>query len=332
MRINVVSIAAVLLSTSYSFAQTKTIEFPRKVVIAQHSFIDVGPPNDFYELIQLIPKDGGVSVERVLITPEGQQCLQPATVETRVVSMAKTLPELLQGKNPCALSDKELHRELKRCKKCMAFSGMNVTMQASCGTKEREFRMDILDRDMFDASAGTPEHTSWTMKVLSEIDEVSGPGGMDKPIFPVGEEKPSVPVRETDTVRALSEGKYDRLFGLNTLVSQVVAEAEEPLPPPPTVALISTSPFVPVTSQLPKIYPPIARATRIEGIVTVRFDIDLFGKTSNIAATDGPKMLQGSAIDAVKEWTFPENAFGHSGDAKLEYRLNCQRHIHTNVN
>jgi len=71
-------------------------------------------------------------------------------------------------------SGKELHRELKRCKKCLTFSGVNVTMQVSCKGRDRQLRMDILDRDIFDSAPHTPANTSWTMTFLTELDTTLG--------------------------------------------------------------------------------------------------------------------------------------------------------------
>jgi hypothetical protein len=38
-------------------------------------------------------------------------------------------------------------------------TGADVTMQVSCGGQSRRIRIDILNRDMSDPHAGTPEHT-----------------------------------------------------------------------------------------------------------------------------------------------------------------------------
>ena len=332
MRINRIVLFALLIPAGICSAQKGNSAFPEKLVIAQHSFIDVGPPNDFYELIRIEPSANGVSVERTLITPEGQACLQPATVETRQATVHDSLPEFLQGKNPCSIPEKDLHKELKRCKECVVFSGVNVTMEATCGGKEREIRMDILDRDMFDAHADTPEETSWTMRILGEIGKATGPGGWDKPIFSTGEQVPIESKPETETVRELREGKYDRLFGLNQLVSQVVSESEETPPPPPSVELLSATPAMPVSVILPKYYPPIAKVARVEGLVTVKFDIDASGSVENVLAEDGKKMLQDSAVEAVAKWKFPPEAYGKPGEAKLSFKLNCVPTVRTNVN
>lgn len=49
-----------------------------------------------------------------------------------------------------------------------------MTMEVSCAGQSRRIRIDILNRDMFDPQAGTPEHTSWTMALLGRLDRALG--------------------------------------------------------------------------------------------------------------------------------------------------------------
>lgn len=62
-------------------------------------------------------------------------------------------------------------------------TGADVTMQVSCGGQSRRIRIDILNRDMFDPHAGTPEHTSWTMALLGRLDRALGSNIMERPVF-----------------------------------------------------------------------------------------------------------------------------------------------------
>jgi Domain of unknown function (DUF6438)/Gram-negative bacterial TonB protein C-terminal len=54
----------------------------------------------------------------------------------------------------------------------------------------------------------------------------------------------------------------------------------------------------------PLVYPPIARAARVSGQVTVEFQLNGKGETVSVAATDGPAMLRGGAENFVKSWKF----------------------------
>jgi TonB family protein len=331
-RIATVLLMLLSFGSALSVAQKASLDLPEKLVIAQHFFIDVGPPNDFYELIQLSPAGDTVNVERVLITPEGSRCLSPAKVETRNAIFHKSMKDLLENRNPCAIPEKELHRELKRCKKCLNFSGENVTIEANCGGKQRVMRMDVLERDIFGSQPNTPGNTSWTMRLLQQIDDATGPGALDKPIFATGVPEPVEAETETATVQSLREGVFDSLFGRNAGISEIIREAQETRPPP-SVELVSAEPFSPISPLMPK-YPPIANAARVEGKVNLTFDLDSSGRVENIETASEARatMLRSAAEAAVANWKFPEAAFGSEIHATLRFSLNCQDLVRTSVN
>src|SRR5215471_4708946 len=148
------------------------IPMPESFVLGRHTFIDIGPPFDFYEILSVHRNATGTAVERITVTPPGNPCTQPAAnVEVGNASLAASISDLLAGRNPCSIPDRALRKELKRCKKCLVFSGAQITMSVQCGTQTRFIRMDILDRDMFDPVPSTPEHTSWTMALLGHLDQ-----------------------------------------------------------------------------------------------------------------------------------------------------------------
>jgi len=298
MRTSFQNIVLLLLGCGLCTAQNATVGMPDSLVIARHTFFDFGPPFNYYELIRVMRHVDGLSVERALMTPPGQACLQPATVESKAVILHNTMADLLTNKNPCAIPEKELHRELKRCKKCLTFSGVIITLQVNCGGKDRQLRMDILDKDLFDSRPQTPENTSWTMSLLGELDKALGPGAMDKPMFSLGSTEQS---RVPDTV----------------------LEADKPPPPPPSVEIESVTPFAPISPKLP-IYPRIAKAARVEGLVTITFDVSADGKVENIVLVNGPKMVELGVKDAVTGWSFPQSAWGKSGQAAIRFALNCK--------
>jgi TonB family protein len=318
--------AAVFVSCAASVcvAQGQSTDLPSRVVIASDTFFDFGPPFNYYELIIAKSSPDGLSVERVEITPPGMACVQPAKVESRTVTVSKTMEELLQGKNPCAIPEKDLDRELKRRKKGLVFSGVNVAMQVQCGAAERMIRMDILDRDLFAATPNTPEHTSWTMGVLRQVNEEFGSDVMDKPAFATGDEALPVKAPDSGTIRSLRDGTYDALFGKNAVISELVRESELPPPPSASVELESSKPFSPISPQMPD-YPPIARAAKVEGSIQVDFDLDSSGKVQNVTVDSEPraKLLQSTTAAAVSNWTFPEAAFGHKVQVTLLFQLNC---------
>jgi protein TonB len=52
------------------------------------------------------------------------------------------------------------------------------------------------------------------------------------------------------------------------------------------------------------IYPPLARAARIQGPVHLRAIISRTGAIENLQAIDGHPMLVGAALDAVRQWRY----------------------------
>jgi protein TonB len=80
------------------------------------------------------------------------------------------------------------------------------------------------------------------------------------------------------------------------------------LPPPPKPAArpprVSTMMEGNLIYKVQPIYPPLARAARIQGPVHVRALISRTGTIENLQAIDGHPMLVGSAIDAVRQWRY----------------------------
>ena len=52
------------------------------------------------------------------------------------------------------------------------------------------------------------------------------------------------------------------------------------------------------------IYPPIAKASRVEGIVTLNVTVTKDGAVEDVKAVNGPAMLRQAAIDAVRQWQY----------------------------
>ncbi|HEY2467574.1 MAG TPA: energy transducer TonB [Terracidiphilus sp.] len=307
---------------SIGTAQTSGSAFPTRLTVARHTFFDFGPPNDFYEVIEIVPKGTELSVERAFVTPAGIACVQPAKVELSSGILHESMEELLLSKNPCAIPEKELHQQA-RCKKCLVFSGVKVTMEVSCGGKDRQIRMDILDRDLFSSSPRTPENTSWSMAVLQKLDGALGPGVMKKPIFPVETDQPEQPARSNLTDQLL-DGTFDSLFGPQVKVSAIAQEATKGPPPPPTIQIESVSPIAPIEAELPK-YPPIAKLARLEGLVEATFDVAEDGVVKNISFVNEPRlrMLQPAVSESLSKWKFPQSAWGRSEKSSIRFQLNC---------
>ena len=205
IRLSLCCVGTVLLACFTAEAQKAKVAMPDSLVIARDEFWDFGPPLSYYDVIQIKNIADALSLDQVLIRPHGQACMQPAKVEQRSITVHKSMAELLQGGNPCAIGEKELHKELKRCKRCLVFSGVSVTMQASCSGKDRQIRMDILDRDIYDSHPNTPPNTSWSMIFLSELKDLLGPDSSEQPMFPTGQAE-HLQAPDTPLVHAVGEG------------------------------------------------------------------------------------------------------------------------------
>jgi TonB family protein len=296
---------------------------PTQFEIGRHTFIDIGPPNDFYELLLVYPNPNGSTVERITLTPPGDACIQPAKIEVAQGVFDQPVAALLGKKDPCSIPEKELHRELKRCKKCLVFSGANVAMRFQCANQARIIRADILDRDMFDPAPNTPEHTSWTMQLLSRLDSILGPGVWERPIFPTPEEtNTAVTALDSPTLAEIGSGKYDALFPGAPDKPSDLYRAAQISAPIPTVRLLDSTPVQPATFVVP-LYPPLARLARIEGKVTFTVEVDRSGSPTEFAVETGHRLLRAAVEQAVAGWKFPTDASGQRVEASVEFRTNC---------
>ncbi len=324
MRIgSILSVIFCLACAALAQERGSTTEKPAQFVVGIHTFFDFGPPFDFYEIMLVRSKENGASIERMTLTPAGDLCFSPAKYEMANGSLTETVPALLGKTDPCKIPEKELLRERKRCKKCMVFSGANVAMQVQCGNQTRITRSDILDRDMFDPAAQTPEHTSWTMQLLESLNKSLGPGVMDKPMFEItkAEDLPDN-FSDPEILKELETGKYDGLFrGAPDKPSDLYRAAQK-RQPPPTVKLLSSSPIAPESFSLPG-YPPLARVTHTEGTVSVKFEVDADGAVTNIVFESGHPLLRAAVQDSVSHWKFPNNVASQQAEATIQFALNC---------
>jgi len=130
-------ILCVTLSICAAVPQVRKSQPPAPV--GRHPFFDVGPPFDFYEVFSARSEENGTLIERITLTPPGNACTQPATIQITMASLHESVAVLLGKTNPCAIPEKDLLRELKRCKKCLVFSGADVVMQVYRGVKVAGF-------------------------------------------------------------------------------------------------------------------------------------------------------------------------------------------------
>jgi TonB family protein len=70
------------------------------------------------------------------------------------------------------------------------------------------------------------------------------------------------------------------------------------------------------------VYPPTAKAARVQGTVVFDLQIGTTGKIESMEVVSGPSMLQQAAIDCLKQWTFhPSQKDGRSVAALGQYSI-----------
>jgi hypothetical protein len=320
-------VGALLILVSAASAQEPSpgAEQPGQFEIGVHSFFDFGPPFHYYELFVVRPAANGASIDRITLTPSGIGCHSHPEIETKAVSIDESTARLLGSTNPCTIPEKELRRELKRCKKCHGFSGANVVLQVQCGTQNRLIRSDILDRDMFDPAANTPEHTSWTMRLLASLNRAVGPGVMERPIFPVAEGGEH-PTNDSDSanLQDVGDGKYDDLFPAAPDTPSDLYRASLPAAaqPEPSVRLVSSIPYDPQAFVLP-VFPPIAIPLHAVGTVTITIQIDANGNVKDMLIYTGQPLFRHAVENTLTMWKYPMDAANKLIQVTLEYELNC---------
>jgi protein TonB len=55
---------------------------------------------------------------------------------------------------------------------------------------------------------------------------------------------------------------------------------------------------------IPPVYPEVAKAARIQGVVVLEATIDPAGRVDNVRVLRGIPMLNEAAMDAVKKWVY----------------------------
>jgi hypothetical protein len=299
------------------------VPLPEQFEIGRLTYFDFGPPLEYFEILVVRPGPNGSSVSRILLTPPANSCHPNAKLETSTDILNLPPAALLANSNPCSISEKDLRRELKRCKHCMNFSGVNVTMRMPCGENSRLIRSDILDKDLFDAAPNTPEHTSWTMQLLARLDQALGPGVMDKPMIDLSD-KSQPPAAEFDsTIRAqLESGAFDELFRDEKDKPSELYRSSQTPQQQPSVRLLESTPFQPEVFVEP-VYTAIAKLAHVQGMMAFTVQIDEDGKPSLPTFETPHQILEPPILAILPKWKFPKEAAGQTIHIELEFSQNC---------
>ena len=308
----------------------KAVEISR-FVVGVDTYFDFGPPFDYYEIFIAVPIQQGTKVEKFTLTPLAHKCYAPE--KTEYVENVTTLSakKLLLGVDPCKISEKDLQREQRRKHKELNFSGANISLQVSCGGKERTIQASVLERDWFLSHPDTPKNTSWTLELLTILRKLTGPGVMEKPMFAMTETVPRAPLSaDATSLERLNSGKYDSLFSRTTdKVSEIYRASLVPLPRP-SVTLVSSTPVDPVQAILP-VYPRLPWLAADEGEPSAVLRVNPQGNVSAVEMYMGSTLFEGAVRDAVKNWKFPPappsaESFGPPREVtvRLSFKLHCK--------
>jgi TonB family protein len=85
------------------------------------------------------------------------------------------------------------------------------------------------------------------------------------------------------------------------LVPNVAAQPAAPAPAAPVGGEVKPARLV---SQVPPVYPPIAKSQHVAGDVRIDALIDANGRVSSMKAISGPPMLHQAAMDALRQWKY----------------------------
>lgn len=324
MRI-VSAIAVFSIFTGACVAQKhKNLEpIPTEIVIGRDSFIDVGPPFNYYDLTFLHSDGEKTDVERISLTPPSDTCYPRAEIRVIHLSLDESLSHVLEGKNPCTIPEKQLKAELKRRTHGSVFSGMNVSIQVQCKGGTRVIRADILDKDIFGEHPNTPQYTAWSRSLFDKLDQATGDHPWDKPIFPVPEASTvTVPKTQSRAMEAIADGEFDEIFSdASDRPSALYRQAQNP-PRLPFIELTSSEPVRP-TAYVDPVYPPIAKAARVHGTVEFHLTVDTKGSATEAAIDSGPMMLRKAVSDAIAKWGYATNDSGKVVHGSIQFGLNC---------
>jgi hypothetical protein len=324
MRI-VIAIGFVLFINGTCIAQKHKSQepFPVEVVIGRDSFIDIGPPFNYYDLTFLRSEGEKTEVERISLTPPADVCYPRAEIAIAHVSLNESLSSVLQGTNPCTIPEKALKAELKRRNNGFVMSGMNVSIQAECAGGVRVMRADILDRDIFDAHPNTPQYTAWSRTLFDKLDQATGDHPWDKPIFPVSEAVPaSPPTSNSVALQAIADGKFDSIFGDSPDRPSALYRMAQNVPRVPFIELTSSEPVRP-SKYVDPVFPPIAKAAHVHGVVEFHLTIGSNGSAKDFAIDSGPKLLWQTVSDAIAKWKFSTDDSGKTDHGSIRFGLNC---------
>jgi TonB family protein len=96
----------------------------------------------------------------------------------------------------------------------------------------------------------------------------------------------------------------DSIEALSAVDETQFTPPPDALPPPEVITLDEEATKPQLLQHAPPVYPPIAKAARVSGDVVLELQVQTDGRVSRANVISGPAMLQQSALDGIRKWTY----------------------------
>jgi periplasmic protein TonB len=148
-------------------------------------------------------------------------------------------------------------------------------------------------------------HETGRMRPVERTFEIMAPLRIP-PTIETGSEE--IPIPDVDACAGCVPGGTGPIGANNPILDSIGSSASVAPPPPPKPAVPAPRVSRMMEGNLiykpQPVYPPIARAGRIQGAVVLRAIISKVGTIENLQALSGHPLLIPAAIDAVKQWRY----------------------------
>ena len=292
--------------------------FPNQFVLGFYGAGDYGPPFDHYWLYVVRSMPEGASVEEIALTPPGQRCVQPATIERATKTIKMSVATLLDNRNPCDLTEEELHRKAPPCTApCRVPLGTaSYVMQVKCGSDIRRIPLNGRDEeDIFSPYVSTPKRPLSINQLVLPL--VSPTSAMTRvPLTSLQSESADASLQ---TILDMKAGKYDEPS--NEVVhepSEMVRRIERSMEGAKAdVEVESIVPYEPEHFTLPT-FPPTAKKDSTDS-VSVHLKLDADGKVIEQTFLSGASVFQEAVREAAAGWQFPKGPPGRAATAQIAF-------------
>jgi len=299
-------------------AQTSLAPAPSRFVVGQsiNSGYGMRRSCDYYELIAVGPNAAGSMVEQILLSPAADRCPRAIIGEVTRVSSPSSVYEFLEGKNPCAIAEQDLRRELNGCKNCARSANPTAILQLQCGTRPTRIRIYSVWVDPSEPGPRTSQRTSWGTRLLGRLNEALASTPLQRIHYAPRHPDETVQPVSAEFTDGIARGEYDQLFRDAPKMSELLRAARNATPWAGPTLTVTISPQ------------PVSRATLnrlpilANGVVEIAFEVGSDGTATSLSLISGHPMLVPEALEIMKTLQFPTQEAG-KGHITLEFKTNC---------